>query len=105
MESNGELKEINIKNRKCYCFDDTMRVCDITFNDILLNQKSYKNTLIYDVSYKTILVEKPSHIRFDKIDGFIKVHDGIRYLVIFDYWFYDEIYNRIRYLINEKWVL
>ena len=82
MESKGELKEINIKNRKCYCFDDTMRVCDITFNDILLNQKSYKNTLIYDVSYKTILVEKPSHIRFDKIDGFIKVHDGLRYLVL-----------------------
>ena len=44
--------------------------------------------------------EKPLHIRFDKIDGFIKVHDGIRYLVIFDYWLYDEIYNIIRYLIS-----
>ena len=45
-------------------------------------------------SYKTI--------RIDKIDGFIKVYDGIRYLVIFDHWLYDEIYNRIRYLIGEK---
>ena len=41
---------------------------------------------------------KPLGIRFDKIDGFIKVYDGIRYLVIFDYWQHDKIYNRIIYL-------
>ena len=46
--------------------------------------------------------EKPLRIRFDKIDGFIKVYHGNRYLVIFDYWFYDKIYNRFRYLISEK---
>ena len=28
---------------------------------------------------------KTLRIRFGKIDGFIKVYDGIRYLVIFDY--------------------
>ena len=41
-------------------------------------------------------------IRFDQKDGFIKAYDGIRYLVIFDYWSYDEIYNRVRYLISER---
>ena len=30
---------------------------------------------------------KPLHIRFDEIDGFIKIHDKIWYLVIFDYTF------------------
>ena len=43
-------------------------------------------------------------IRFDKTDEFIKVYDGVRYLVIFDYWSYDKIYNRIRYIISvKKW--
>ena len=26
---------------------------------------------------------KPLHIRFDKIDGFSKIYDAIRYLVLF----------------------
>ena len=43
----------------------------------------------------------PLRIRFDKIDGFIKIYDGIRYLVLFSY-SYDEICNRIKYLISEK---
>ena len=55
-----------------------MTVSDISFNDILLEEKSRKNTFIYDVSYKTFMGEKPLRIRFDKIDGLIKVYDGIR---------------------------
>ena len=34
---------------------------------------------------------KPLRIRLDKIDGFVKVYDGTRYLVL---------YNKIRYLIR-----
>ena len=41
-------------------------------------------------------------IRFDKIDGFIRVYDGTRYLVLFGSEKYDSIYNRIRYLISVK---
>ena len=41
-------------------------------------------------------------IRLDKIDGFIKIYDGIRYLVLFDYGWCDQICNRIKYLISEK---
>ena len=36
---------------------------------------------------------------FHKIDGFIRVYDGSRYLVSFALEEYDDIYNRIRYLI------
>ena len=42
------------------------------------------------------------HIWFEKIDGFIKIYDGIRYLLLFDPESYDETYNRITYLISEK---
>ena len=45
---------------------------------------------------------KPLRIRFDEIDGFITVYDGIRYLVLFVSRLYDAIYNRIRYLISKK---
>ena len=45
---------------------------------------------------------KPLHIRFDKIDGFIQVYDGTRYLVLFGSEKYDFIYKRIRYLYGSK---
>ena len=45
---------------------------------------------------------KPLRIRFNKIDWFITVYDGTRYLVLFGPEKYDIIYNRIRYLIIQK---
>ena len=41
-------------------------------------------------------------IRFDKIDGFIRIYDGTRYLKLFDSEKYDAIYDKIRYLISLK---
>ena len=58
MESKDELKEIDIKNRTCYQFDDIIRVMDVDFSDTLLNKKSYKNILIYDIAYKTFMGAK-----------------------------------------------
>ena len=90
MESKDKLKEIDIKNRTCYYFDGRIRFWDrdIEFSDILLYKKlykeKYKNILIYDISYKTSAGAKPLRIRFDKKDGFIKIHDKIRYLELFD---------------------
>ena len=108
MESKDEFKKIDNKNRTCYYFDDVMRHIDINFNDILLDEKSHKNIknyiniLIYDISFETFMGAKPLRIRFDKIDGFIKVYDGIRYLVLRDYEIYNAIYDRIKHLISEN---
>ena len=44
---------------------------------------------------------KPFCIRFDKVDRFIKIYDGTRYLVLFGPERY-VIYDRIRYLISQK---
>ena len=44
----------------------------------------------------------PLRIRFHEIDGFIKIHDKIRYLVLFDYSYCDKICDKIKYLISEK---
>ena len=45
---------------------------------------------------------KPLRIRFDKVDGFIKIYDETRYLVLFGPERYDTIYNKIRYLISKE---
>ena len=45
---------------------------------------------------------KSLRIKFDKIDGFIRIYDKTRYLVSFGPEKYDAIYNRIRYLLSLK---
>ena len=57
---------------------------------------------MYDIPYKTLIGSKPLHIRFNKIDGIIRIHDGTRYLTLFCTKQYDAIYDRIRYLISIK---
>ena len=94
MESNGELKEIDIKHCACYYSDD-IRVGDFGFNNVLLSSKLFENTLIYDISYKTFVSARALGISFDKVDG-------IRYLLLFGPERYDAIYDRVRYLINKK---
>ena len=59
MESNDELGETNIENRTCYYFDDITKIEDFHFDHILLNKKSYRIILIYDILYKTLIVAKP----------------------------------------------
>ena len=102
MESKDELKEVDIKNHTCYYFDNILRLRDFGYNNILLDEKSSENILIYDISYKTSMGLKPLGVWLVKIDGFIKIYDGIRYLVLFGPEIYDAIYNRVRYPISEK---
>ena len=99
MENNDKLKDIDITNRMCYYFNDIIKIEDFDLGNILIDEKSYKNILVYNISYKHLIVSKPLCIRFNKIDGFIRIYEGIRYLVLFGSEKYDSIYNRIRYLI------
>ena len=45
---------------------------------------------------------KPSNVRFNNIDGFVRIYDGNRYLILF--WGEKKvfIYNKIRYLVEVK---
>ena len=90
MESKDELKEVDRYDMIIYdIFDDTIRDLHIDFDNILLDEKSYKNRyeniLIYDISYEIFMVAKPLRIMFDKISGFIKIYDGIKYLISYEY--------------------
>ena len=100
MESNNRLKEIGMKNCTCYHFDDIIKIEDFNLNNILIDEKSYENILVYSIWYKSLIDFKPLRIRFDKIYGFICVYDGARYLVLFRNEKYDSICKRIRYLVK-----
>ena len=54
---------------------------------------------------KPWLLQKKMRIRFDKVNGFIRVYDEPRYLTLFELGKYHAILNRIRYLVREKVVL
>ena len=65
---NNEFKEVCIKNRTCYYFDDIIKLEDFNFDNILID-------VLYDISYKTLIGPKPLRVRFDKIHGFIRIYN------------------------------
>ena len=99
---NNEFERVCFKNLTCYYFDDIIKLKDFNLDSILIEVKSDQNVLIYDISYKNLIDSKPLRIRFDKIDGFIIVYDGTRYLTLFGSKKHDAIYNRIRYFRSPK---
>ena len=58
MESEIELKEIDLKNRTCYNFDDIMKAINIQSGDILQTKNHIKHTKIF------------SFMTYKKLDGF-----------------------------------
>ena len=58
-----------------FCFSDIIKFEDFDFDNILINEKVYKNILIYNILYRALIGPKPQHIRFDKINGFIRVYN------------------------------
>ena len=102
MESNNKLKEIDIKNHTCYYFNDKIKIEDFDFDNFLIDENLYQNTLVYNILYKTFIGAKPLCIRFNKVNQFIRIYDGTRYLVLFGCEKYNFIYNWIRYLIGVK---
>ena len=83
----------------CY-FNGIIKIGHFYLDNILIEVKSHENILIYDISYKNLIGSKPLCVRFDKIDGFIRIYDGIKYLTLFGSQKYDAIHNRITYLIS-----
>ena len=52
--SNNKLKEINIKNHTCYCFEDIANIKVLDLDNILLDERALGNILVYDVAHRTV---------------------------------------------------
>ena len=64
------------------------------------NTRKYSDLWLF--IYKTLIGSKPLRIRFNKMNGIIRIYDGTRHLILFDTKKHDAIYGRIRYLISLK---
>ena len=53
-----ELKIVCCKTRTCFYYDDIIKIEDFHFDAILLDEKSYGNILICDISYKSLIGAK-----------------------------------------------
>ena len=54
---------------------DIIKLEEFDLDNILMYKKSQENTFVYD-----LIVLKALRFRFDRIDGFIRIYDGTRYL-------------------------
>ena len=94
---NDEFEKFCIKSYTCYYFHDKTKFEDSDIDNISTVKKSYENILIYKISYNTLIGLNHLRIRFNNMEGFIRVYEGTRYLVIFGSENYDASFNMIRY--------
>ena len=50
----GNIKQINIKNRTYYLFNDVINIKNFNSNLLKIDKKTYKNISIYYIGYITI---------------------------------------------------
>ena len=70
--------------------NDIIKLEDFDLDNISIDENPYKKILFYIISYKTLISAKLMRIRFDRLNRFIRVYKGARYLVWFEaekYWF------------------
>ena len=78
----GSIKDINIKNRTYYFFNDMINIKDFDPNLLKIDKKSCKNIYIYYIWYITmkdhvnIHSVSPLYFVLDKADGYIEESNG-----------------------------
>ena len=107
------VKDINIKNQTYYFFYDIIYIENFYPKNIKIDEKSYKNILIYYIEYVTIKKDlknvsvNPLYIIFGKINGYFEDINGDKYLMLLStneskekIKKYEELSIKIRYLIR-----
>ena len=85
------VKQINIKNRTYYFYNDTIDLKDFNARLLKIDKKSCKNNSIYNTGYITIKKKNddcesiysvnPLYLRVDHVDGYIEELGGNKYLI------------------------
>ena len=88
----GSIKEINIKNRTYYFYNDIIDIKTFDSKNLKLDKKPYKNLDIYNIGYVTIKKigdcydvnsVNPLYLRVDNASGYIE-EKGSNKCLIFD---------------------
>ena len=111
----NNVKDINIKNHTYYFFDDAINIKDFDPNNIKIDEKSYKNVLIYCIAYVTIKNSKyvkinsinPLYLMFNKMNEYFEEINEDKYLILVPtneskekIKKYDELWIKVRDLIS-----
>ena len=86
----NKVKDIDIKNSTYYFFDDIIKLKNFDSSNIKIDEKSYKNILIYYIGYVTIKDSKyikinsvnPLYLIFNKVNGYVEEINGNKYLTL-----------------------
>ena len=85
----GNTKQISIKNRTYYFFNDMINIKDFDSSQLNIDKKSYKNIDIYYNGYITrkgisdyenINSVNPLYLIIGEVDGYIEKNNGNKYL-------------------------
>ena len=88
----GSIKEINIKNRTYYFYNDITDIKTFDSNMLKLDKKTYKNLDIYNIGYVTIKKighgydinsVNPLYLRINNGDGYTEKKDSNKYLAFY----------------------
>ena len=113
----GEIKQIDIKNRTYYFYNDIIDLKDFDARLLKIDKKSYKNIGIYNIGYitikkiddcKNIYSVNPLYLRINHASGYIE-EKGINKYLVFDSTDenkellkkYNDVFNGIRDKIEE----
>ena len=101
----SEVKELNIKNRTYYYFNDIINIKDFHSNLLRIDKKRYKDIDIYYIGY--IAVKKigdcenihrvnPLYLIIYSATGYFKEKYGEKYLILDSTEKYDEVFSGIK---------
>ena len=111
----NKVKDIGIKNRTYYFFNNIIRITNFDPDKLKINKKSYKNIVIYYIGYVTIKDSKYVkinnvnflHLIFNKVNGYFEEINGNKYLTLVPtnetkekIKKYEELWSKIRDLIR-----
>ena len=70
---NNEFKKVRIKSRTCFYFDDIIKLEDFDLDNILIDEKSNENILIYDIKIFRYLISLKISITYIFFHYFAKI--------------------------------
>ena len=86
----GEIKQINIKNRTYYFYNDIIDLKDFDAKLLKIDKKSYKNIDIYYIGYSiirkiddygSVYTVNSLYLNIDHASGYIEETNGNKYLI------------------------
>ena len=89
----GKIRQINIKNRTCYFYNDQINLKDFDASMLKIDKKNYKEIDVYYIGYVTfkeiancnnINSVNPLYLMIDKMIGHFEEKNGNEYLVLDD---------------------